>query len=177
MDDYKLSCELTGHKLDVRSVTEGKGFIVSGSRDKTAKVWTIIDGRYTDTETLNHHSNFVGAVLVIEENDWICTASNDATICVYKYPSAMEPFIVLKGHTSTVCALAKGNTPNVLMSGSWDKSAKIWTDISSSQSSLTLVGHEAAVWAVARLPTGKYITGMMEEIRINGGIIYDYLQC
>ncbi|XP_055636226.1 phospholipase A-2-activating protein-like [Toxorhynchites rutilus septentrionalis] len=163
MDDFKLSCELTGHKLDVRAVAEGKGIIVSGSRDKTAKVWSPLDGRYSETETLSHHSNFVAAVLVIEENDWICTASNDATICVYKYPSAMEPFMVLKGHTSTVCALAKGSSPNVLMSGSWDKSAKIWTDISSSQSSMTLVGHEAAVWTVARLPSGKYITGSADK--------------
>lgn len=163
IEDFKLSSELVGHKLDVRAVAEGKGFIVSGSRDKTAKVWSLLDKHYTETETLNHHSNYVGAVLVIEENDWICTASNDATICVYKYPSSMEPFIVLKGHTSTVCALAKGNSPNVLISGSWDKSAKIWTNIASSQASVTLVGHEAAVWAVARLSSGKYVTGSADK--------------
>ncbi|XP_055612455.1 phospholipase A-2-activating protein [Uranotaenia lowii] len=163
IDDFKLACELAGHKLDVRSVAEGKGFIVSGSRDKTAKVWNALDGCYTETETLRQHSNYVGAVLVIEENDWICTASNDGTICVYKYPSAMEPLVVLKGHTSTVCALAKGNAANVLISGSWDKSAKIWTDVGASLASLTLIGHEAAVWAVARLASGKYATGSADK--------------
>lgn len=41
LDEYKLSCELFGHSLDVRAVTEGRiGTIVSGSRDMTAKVWT-----------------------------------------------------------------------------------------------------------------------------------------
>ncbi|XP_065089431.1 phospholipase A-2-activating protein [Ochlerotatus camptorhynchus] len=163
IEDFKLSSELAGHKLDVRAVAEGKGFIVSVSRDKTAKVWTQLDGHYTETETLSHHSNYISAVLVIEENNWICTASNDATICVYKYPSAMEPFVVLKGHTSTVCALAKGNSPNVLISGSWDKSAKIWTDVGTTMASVTLVGHEAAVWAVARLPSGKYVTGSADK--------------
>ncbi|XP_058818006.1 phospholipase A-2-activating protein [Topomyia yanbarensis] len=163
IDDFKLSCELAGHKLDVRAVAEGKGYIVSGSRDKTAKVWTLQDKHYSETATLVHHTNYVGAVLVIEENGWICTASNDATICVYKYPSAMEPFVVLKGHTSTVCALAKGNSSNVLISGSWDKSAKIWTNVGSSQASVTLVGHEAAVWAVARLSSGKYVTGSADK--------------
>lgn len=40
LNDYKLSCELAGHSLDVRAVTEGPdGAIVSGSRDKTAKIW------------------------------------------------------------------------------------------------------------------------------------------
>ncbi|XP_053693929.1 phospholipase A-2-activating protein [Sabethes cyaneus] len=163
IDDFKLSCELAGHKLDVRAVAEGKGCIVSGSRDKTSKVWTLLDGRYTETETLVHHTNYVGAVLVIEENNWICTASNDATICIYKYPKAVEPFVILKGHTSTVCALAKGNSSNVIISGSWDKSAKIWTNVGTSQASVTLVGHEAAVWAVTRLVSGKYVTGSADK--------------
>ncbi|KXJ80368.1 hypothetical protein RP20_CCG025308 [Aedes albopictus] len=166
IEDFKLSSELVGHKLDVRSVAEGKGFIVSGSRDKTAKVWTLLDdGRYSETDTLTHHTNYIGAVLVVEENDWICTASNDGTICVYKYPAAakLAPLVVLKGHTSTVCALAKGNAGNVLISGSWDKSAKIWTDVGSSLTSLTLVGHEAAVWAVGRLSSGKYVTGSADK--------------
>lgn len=40
LNNYKLSYELYGHSLDVRAVTEGHmGTIVSGSRDKTAKVW------------------------------------------------------------------------------------------------------------------------------------------
>lgn len=40
LDEYKLSCELFGHSLDVRAVTEGRaGTIISGSRDKTAKIW------------------------------------------------------------------------------------------------------------------------------------------
>lgn len=40
LNDYKLSCELAGHSLDVRSVTEGpEATIISGSRDKTAKIW------------------------------------------------------------------------------------------------------------------------------------------
>lgn len=165
IEDFVLASELAGHKLDVRAVAEGKGFIVSGSRDKTAKVWSQLDGhRYVESETLAHHTNYVGAVVVIEENGWICTASNDATICVFRYPNGpMEPLAVLKGHTSTVCSLAKGASANVLLSGSWDKSAKIWTNVGSSMASITLVGHEAAVWAVAMLTSGKYVTGSADK--------------
>lgn len=39
LDDYKLSAELLGHSLDVRAVASCDDFIVSGSRDKTAKIW------------------------------------------------------------------------------------------------------------------------------------------
>lgn len=39
LDEYKLSVELFGHSLDVRSVAAAENYIVSGSRDKTTKVW------------------------------------------------------------------------------------------------------------------------------------------
>lgn len=40
LDEYKVSCELFGHSLDVRAVTGGQmDSIISGSRDKTAKIW------------------------------------------------------------------------------------------------------------------------------------------
>lgn len=39
LDEYKLSVELMGHSMDVRSVTTAGNYIVSGSRDKTCKVW------------------------------------------------------------------------------------------------------------------------------------------
>lgn len=39
LDEYKLSCELLGHSLDVRAVADGNNFILSGSRDKTVKIW------------------------------------------------------------------------------------------------------------------------------------------
>uniref|UniRef100_A0A182SY28 PFU domain-containing protein n=1 Tax=Anopheles maculatus TaxID=74869 RepID=A0A182SY28_9DIPT len=168
IEDFKLSSELVGHKLDVRAVAEGAGFIVSGSRDKTAKVWQAFGKHYEDKETLKNHTNYVGAVLVVESNGWICTGSNDATICIFQYPLGSgshptEPIGVLKGHTSTVCALAAGHNATTLISGSWDKTAKIWTNAPGSSTNITLVGHEAAVWAVACLPNGRYVSGSADK--------------
>ena len=39
MSEFKLSVELSGHSLDVRSVCAANDCIISGSRDKTAKLW------------------------------------------------------------------------------------------------------------------------------------------
>lgn len=123
LDDYKLSAELVGHSLDVRAVAVAQKYLVSGSRDKVAKIWEY-DGwdiytlranqcciqtesffavnrfSYSERLTLTNHTNFVSSVCVLDADDWICTGSNDATICVYVAGNA-EPFIVLKGHTST----------------------------------------------------------------------------
>ena len=100
---------------------------------------------------------------VLDGGEWICTGSNDATICVYAAGN-IEPFTVLKGHTSTVCALTAGLESGVLLSGSWDKTARVWRIAGfGDASSITLEGHEAAVWAVAVLPSGKYVTGSADK--------------
>jgi WD40 repeat protein len=39
IDDYKLSQELSGHSSDVRVVGTSNDLILSGSRDKTVRVW------------------------------------------------------------------------------------------------------------------------------------------
>lgn len=39
IDDFKLSQELQGHSGDVRVVASSKDLILSGSRDKTVRVW------------------------------------------------------------------------------------------------------------------------------------------
>uniref|UniRef100_U5EYL3 Putative phospholipase a2-activating protein n=1 Tax=Corethrella appendiculata TaxID=1370023 RepID=U5EYL3_9DIPT len=168
IEDFKLSCELVGHKLDVRTLSynQNNNYIVSGSRDKTAKIWksTTSGSEFSEYATLQHHTNFVAATLVIEELNWICTASNDSTICVYKYSEPQAPFIVLKDHTATVCCLAQGTNSTCIISGSWDKTARIWTDINEKKS-IVLQGHEAAVWAVAKLCTTsvKYATGSADK--------------
>ncbi|KAJ6649170.1 Phospholipase A-2-activating protein [Pseudolycoriella hygida] len=163
LNEYKLSCELFGHSLDVRAVAEGINCIISASRDKTAKIWNAEGAGYVEATTLKDHSNFISSLCVLEGGQLICTGSNDATICVYT-PGSVVPITVLKGHTNTVSTMAAGFEPNSLVSGSWDKTARIWTiaGFGPSQSN-SLVGHEAAIWAVVTLSTGYYVTGSADR--------------
>lgn len=39
IEDFKLSTEVSGHSLDVRSVCFANNCIVSGSRDKTTRIF------------------------------------------------------------------------------------------------------------------------------------------
>lgn len=55
---------------------------------------------YVERLTLSNHKNFVSSVCVLGDGEWICTGSNDATICVYAIGS-VEPFTTLRGHTAT----------------------------------------------------------------------------
>lgn len=55
---------------------------------------------YNERLTLANHKNFVSTVCILGGGEWICTGSNDATICLY-IAGNIEPFTILKGHTST----------------------------------------------------------------------------
>lgn len=114
------------------------------------------------TEVLRDHTNFVSAVCVFNEGKWLATASNDKSICLYIFGCA-QPFATLKDHTNTVCALSQGLQASSLISGSWDQTARIWQNLDVNASSIELKGHDAAVWAVATLSSGKYATGSADK--------------
>lgn len=122
---FKLSAALYSHSLDVRSVaTTSKDYILSGSRDKTAKFWapnglafvlfrfaelkTIVVCRFntgfSEVMTYRDQKNFVMCVLYLEPTQefpdgLVITGGNDNVILVYK-PG--EPFASLsfKEHTN-----------------------------------------------------------------------------
>lgn len=112
---------------------------------------------------MKDHTNFVSAVCVFNHGKWLATASNDKTICLYIFGST-QPFATLKDHTNTVCTLAQGLDSATLVSGSWDQTARIWSNLDINTSSTELKGHDAAVWAVVALKSGdKYATGSADK--------------
>ncbi|KDR14862.1 hypothetical protein L798_11403, partial [Zootermopsis nevadensis] len=161
---YKLSCVLIGHNLDVRSVTAThEGYIVSGSRDKSAKIWKPngINTGYCEVQTLIGHSNFVVCVCVLPPHDGqplglILTGSNDHCICAFA-PDSSKPLYVLEGHTNAVCSLSAGSNEKTVLSSSWDATACVWNLDGSTNPSITLSGHHGAVWSVIQLPSGDII--------------------
>lgn len=61
-------------------------------------------------------------------------------------------------------ALAPGIQTATLLSGSWDKTARVWTIAAMTESSsIVLEGHEAAVWAVVAMPCGQLVTGSADK--------------
>lgn len=165
---YKLRCELVGHSLDVRSVTSDNNnnntnFLISGSRDKTVKIWTQEGLHYRESVTLKDHSNYVSAVCYLPTEDWICSASNDATVQLYR-AGELKPFAKLEGHSSTVSCVSSGLEGRSLITGSWDKTARIWwVSLDNCITHKELTGHEAAIWSVTTLGKDKYITGSADK--------------
>jgi len=78
--------------------------------------------------------------------------------------SNTEPKYCLIGHALNVCTLAYDVSSRLLMSGSWDYTARIWNEGEEEWSTtVVLEGHQAAVWGIAFVPKssqgGRYLTG------------------
>ncbi|KAI0672866.1 phospholipase A-2-activating protein [Trametes maxima] len=164
---YKLSASLSAHSSDVRAVVAPTDdLILSASRDTTAIAWTRTAGSsFTQSTTLHAGSRFINAVAYLPPapgapEGYAVTGGQDTVINVFALPSAKgEPNFSLLGHTDNVCALHTAEDGTVI-SGSWDKTAKVWKDF---QLLYDLVGHQQSVWTVLAIDGGQFLTGSADN--------------
>ncbi|KAJ2809902.1 hypothetical protein H4S07_002989 [Coemansia furcata] len=164
---FKLSAELHGHMSDVRGlVAQGDDILVSVSRDKTGRIWKRAGpNSFSEDSVLLGHTGYVNSVAAIAPTaeyplGLIATGGADKTICLWDPSSLGQPSSTLAGHTDNVCALASSSDGRVLVSGSWDKTAKVWVDGTCKH---TLRGHQQAVWSVLVLSDGSVLTGSADR--------------
>jgi WD40 repeat protein len=121
----ELLHSFTGHSHIVCSLAvsaDGK-ILVSGSRDKTIKIWHLETGELLNT--LNGHRDGVHAITLSPNGQMIASGSADKTIKLWHLETG-ELLATFTGHTHTVTALAFTASGELLVSGSLDKTIKIW---------------------------------------------------
>lgn len=154
MATYKLRCNLLGHSKDVRAVAgTPEGHILTASRDNTARLWAPMENgiNYEQKQVYTGHSGYVTSVCVVPGNanhpeGLVVTGSRDSTILAYSV-SGGQPVYTLAGHSDTVSSLEWKN--GLLISGSWDHSARVWKNWECVQE---LKGHDGPLWSVVGLP-------------------------
>ncbi|KAF5272219.1 hypothetical protein FQA39_LY01301 [Lamprigera yunnana] len=166
---FKLSAILSGHSLDVRSITAtSKNHIISGSRDKTAKLWIRNESNntYAESTIYKDQKNFVASVLYLEPtvefpNGLVITGGNDSVILIYQTHDSYSS-LALREHSNTVCHLSRGVEENTFLSSSWDNTAKLW-NLKQQHSVSTFSGHTAAVWSVIQLQNLNIVTASADR--------------
>ncbi|KAM3683844.1 hypothetical protein ACJW31_12G179800 [Castanea mollissima] len=110
-------------------------FIVTGCYDSLARVWKAAG---ESTHILEGHSDVIASVGVINrkgvEGITVATASKDRTLRLWKFdtedsinnPIRIRAFKILRGHTKSVQCVAAQNTGDMVCSGSWDSTIKLW---------------------------------------------------
>ncbi len=146
---------LEGHTGWVTAVAvspDGR-FIVSGSADRTVKVWEAETGR--PLRSLEGHTDGVAAVAVSPDGRFIVSGSADRTVKVWEAETG-RLLRSLEGHTGGVAAVAVSPDGRFIVSGSWDRTLKVW-EAETGRPLRSLEGHTWAVTAVAVSPDGRFI--------------------
>lgn len=118
-----------------------------------------------DATLLSHGTAFVNALAFLpptttHPDGLVISGDRDAIIEVRspgKEPQDNADALLL-GHSGNICALDVSNDGSVIVSGSWDASARVWL-VDKWDTVAELGGHEGSVWAVLAYDKDTVITG------------------
>ncbi|KAF5207699.1 Lissencephaly-1-like protein, partial [Thalictrum thalictroides] len=143
-----------GHLGAVGAVAFSKkkrNFIVSGSSDRTLKVWSL-DGLMVDSNlpinlkskaVMAAHEKEILSVAVAPNDSYVCSGSEDRTACVWKLPDLVS-IVVLRGHKKGIWSVEFSPVDQCVITASGDKTIKLWA-ISDGSCLKTFEGHTSSV--------------------------------
>ncbi len=154
---------LRGHESGVLCVAitpDGKK-IVSGSRDKTIRIWDLETGK--ELKVLSGHTDAVYSVAITPNGKQIVSAgSGDKTVRIWDLDTGQQ-LKVLEGHAAAVLFVAITPDGKKIVSGSSDETAKIW-DLKTGLQLKILKGHTDSVNSIAiTADERKIISGSDDE--------------
>ena len=156
-----------GHQQEIYSLDfslDGR-LIVSGSGDKTARIWDMIDGTskvltINDGDSLNNDHG-VTSVAISPNGQYVAAGSLDTVVRIWDVTTA-QLVERLRGHSDSVYSVAFTPDGKGLVSGSLDKTLKYW-DVSD-----LVVGRGGSAGGRAGGSTGG-VKGRKEAT--NGGVV------
>ena len=162
----RLDCGLLkifrGHEHWVNSVcfsTDGAK-IVSGSGDKTVRIWDSITGKLL--LCLEGHDDSVENVGFNPDSSRIVSGSKDKTIKLWDSITG-ELLMTLSGHDDAVRCVGFSPDSSRIVSGSKDKTIKLWDSITG-ELLMTLSGHDDAVRSVGFSPdSSRIVSGSKDK--------------
>ena len=117
-----------GHQQEIHSLdfsTDGR-LIVSGSGDKTVRIWDMVDGT-SKVLTINDHDSSAGitSVAISPNSQYVAAGSFDTVVRIWDV-STGQLVERLCGHRGSVRSVAFTPDGRGLVSGSSDKTLKFW---------------------------------------------------
>lgn len=116
---------LTGHADAVNAIALSKDcqFLVSGSADKTVKLWDTAKGRLI--KTFAGHTSSITAVAISPDFQWLVSSSNDRTVKIWDIVTGKERQN-LEGHAEGVNGVAFSPDAGWIASAGDDNTIRLW---------------------------------------------------
>lgn len=118
---HPFICEAAN--IDMKKVQRVGPYIISGSRDKTIKLWDISTGQCVFT--LVGHDNWVRNLVFHPSGKYIVSVADDKTIRVWDVKNKRNTK-TLEGHQHFVTSLDFHKTTPYVITGSVDQTVKVW---------------------------------------------------
>jgi pleiotropic regulator 1 len=159
---WKLMRVISGHLGWVRSVAvdPSNEWFVTGSADRTIKIWDMASG--TLKLTLTGHINTLRGLAVSPRHPYLFSAAEDKMVKCWdlEYNKVIRHY---HGHLSGVYCLALHPTIDVLITGGRDSAARVW-DMRTKAQVHCLSSHNATVGSIITQPTDpQVVTGSMDS--------------
>ncbi|XVE62302.1 hypothetical protein DITRI_Ditri06bG0107400 [Diplodiscus trichospermus] len=152
-----------GHMGAVGAVAFSKkrqDFFVSGSSDRTIKVWNF-DGLSDDIEqpislkakaVVAAHDKDINSLAVAPNDSLVCSGSQDRTACVWRLPDLVS-VVKFTGHKRGIWSVEFSPVDQCVITASGDKTVKIWA-IADGSCLKTFEGHTSSVLRASFLARG-----------------------
>lgn len=152
---------LYGHTAAVNGVAMSSdgSRIVTGSWDKTARLWDARSGRLI--REFKGHTNGVNSVALSTEGRHLATGSTDRTARLWDLETGEH--IPFTGHIESVQCVALSADGKFIATGSTDRTARLW-DATNGRMLVEFSGHKDTVRSVALSPDGsRLMTGSQDN--------------
>lgn len=144
---YQLQC-LSDHTsgINAMAVNDDSSMLVTGSDDRTVRLWSTGTGYCECFLTLIGHEDYVTCVAFDEGH--VISGSADKTVRKWNTASG-DCVLVIRGHNSLINRVF--STGDFIFSSSYDRSVRCW-DITTGECARIFLGHQKSVCPMVFIP-------------------------